>query len=284
MSAPITEPGVYDLPADVYHADPVEGGSLSSTGARRLLDMPPKRWRYEQEHPSAPTAAMVLGTAVHTMVLGAGPKVARVESSSWQTKVAKAAKAEAKEAGQVALLAADYERAEAMAAAVLDHPVASALFDPARGRAEQALVWRDDDTGVWRRALVDHLPHEATNGVHILADLKTTEDAAPSVRAVGKSVAKFGYHQQAAWYLDGYRALRGGDPGFVFVFVEKHPPHLVSVIELDQPALIVGAELNRRAMEIWRDCREAGVWPGHSPEIELVGLPAWASARLEEPF
>lgn len=33
----ITEPGVYDLPAEVYHADPVEGGSLSSTGARKLL-------------------------------------------------------------------------------------------------------------------------------------------------------------------------------------------------------------------------------------------------------
>ncbi len=32
----ITVAGVYDIPADVYHADPVEGGSLSSTGARTL--------------------------------------------------------------------------------------------------------------------------------------------------------------------------------------------------------------------------------------------------------
>src|SRR5258708_26204894 len=29
--------GVYGIPADAYHADPIEGGSLSSSGARRLL-------------------------------------------------------------------------------------------------------------------------------------------------------------------------------------------------------------------------------------------------------
>ena len=27
------EPGVYDLPAEQYHRDPVEGGSLSASGA-----------------------------------------------------------------------------------------------------------------------------------------------------------------------------------------------------------------------------------------------------------
>jgi hypothetical protein len=39
----ITQPGVYDLPADVYHADPVPpelGGSLSSSGAKLLLPRP----------------------------------------------------------------------------------------------------------------------------------------------------------------------------------------------------------------------------------------------------
>jgi len=36
----ITEPGVYALPADVYHADPVAGGSLSSSGAKKLLACP----------------------------------------------------------------------------------------------------------------------------------------------------------------------------------------------------------------------------------------------------
>lgn len=282
MTELIAEPGVYDIPAEQYHRDPVEGGSLSSTGARRLLEMPPARWRYEQAHPTPPSAAMVLGTAVHTLVLGAGAKVVAVEAKSWRGKAAEEARRDIEAAGGVALLRTEYDRAVAMADAVRAHPLASQVFTPERGTAEQAIVWRDDETGVWRRALVDHMPHESTAGLHILADLKTTQDASP--RAVAKTVANFGYHQQAAFYLDGYRAVRGGDPAFLFVFVEKDPPHLVSVVELDQPALIVGRELNRRALNLFAECQASGVWPGHSPEIELVALPAWATNRLEEPF
>ena len=278
---PIAEPGVYDIPAEQYHADPVEGGSLSSTGARRLLDMPPARWQYERDHPTPPTSAMILGTAVHTLVLGAGPKVVAVESTSWQTKAAKAAKAEAQAAGHVALLRAEYDRAKAMADAVKAHPVAGALFSPARGKAEQVLVWRNEDTGVMCRAMVDHMPHAGAAGRHVLVDLKTTEDASP--RGVIRSVDRYGYHRQAAFYLDGYRALRGGDPAFLFVFVEKAPPHLVRVDEVGQPELLAGADANRRAMEIYRDCAEAGVWPGYDPEIGLISLPTWALDRhLEE--
>src|SRR5690606_23433595 len=105
----------------------------------------PARWRYEQDHPPAPTPAMVLGTAVHSLTLGAGPKVVRVEHDDWRTSAAKAARAEADDAGYVPLLREDYARAEAMAQAVLDHPVAGALLDPARGRAEQTLIWYDTE-------------------------------------------------------------------------------------------------------------------------------------------
>jgi len=281
MTARITDPGVYDIPAEDYHRDPVEGGSLSSTGARRLLQMPPARWRYEQQHPTPPTPAMILGTAVHSLVLGAGQKVVPVDERYWSTNAAKAAKAEAEAAGHLPLLRAEYDRAHAMADAVQSHEVAGRLFSPARGKAEQALVWRDAETGVMCRAMVDHMPHLPTVGIHILVDLKTTTEAGP--RAVGKTVANFGYHQQAAFYLDGYRALGlARDPAFLFVFVEKDEPHEVAVYELDQPALAIGAELNRRAVELYAQCRAADEWPGYSPEIELVSLPPWAATRLED--
>jgi hypothetical protein len=276
----ITEPGVYDLDAETYHADPVPGGSLSSSGARRLLQVPPARWRHEQEHPPAPTPAMILGTAVHSLVLGVGIQPVRIDADDWRTKAAKAARDEATRHGRLPLLRDDYDRAYAMATAVLQHPVAGALLDPTRGRPEQTLVWQDEELQVWRRAMVDHLPHDDGRRP-ILVDLKTTTDAGPP--ALGRTVAQYGYHQQAAWYLDGYRALHpGSDPAFLFTFVEKEPPHLVSVIELDQHALIVGAELNRRALQIYAECKATGTWPGHSPEIELVGLPAWAARQLEE--
>ncbi|MBO0827768.1 MAG: hypothetical protein J2P24_08300 [Streptosporangiales bacterium] len=48
----ITEPGVYNLPAAVYHADPVPGGSLSQSGAKKLLPPScPALYRYWADHP-----------------------------------------------------------------------------------------------------------------------------------------------------------------------------------------------------------------------------------------
>ncbi|MGH3370820.1 MAG: PD-(D/E)XK nuclease-like domain-containing protein [Nocardioidaceae bacterium] len=277
----VTEPGVYDMPAEDYHRDPVEGGSLSSTGARKLLEMAPARWRYEQAHPTTPTAPMILGTAVHSLTLGVGAQVVVIDADDWRTKKAKDAKAEALAAGNVPLLRDDYDQASAMAKAVLDHPVAGKLFSYERGKPEQALVWFDAEFGIWRRSMVDHLPHAGSDWP-ILVDLKTTASASP--RALSKTIAQYGYHQQAAFYLDGYEALfPGSGPDFLFVFVESAPPYLVSVVGLDRHALHVGAELNRRAMEIYRDCTAVDIWPGHSTEIEYVSLPGWASRRIEEP-
>lgn len=280
---PITTPGVYNLPAEVYHTDPVPGGSLTSTGARRLVEVPPARWRYEQDHPPEPTPAMILGTAVHSLLLGAGPRVVRVDADDWRGRAAREARAAACAAGDVALLRADYARAEAMADAVMAHPITGRLLDPARGRPEQTLVWQDPESGVWCRAMVDHLPHQREDTRPILVDLKTTRSA--DGRALGKTVAQHGYHQQAAWYLAGYRALHpGSDPAFLFAFVEREPPYLVRVVELDEQALDLGAELNRRALRTYAECTATGRWPGHTSEIELVSLPAWASGRLEELF
>ena len=70
----IVDPGVYTLPADEYHADPVKGGSLSSSGARKILECP-ARFRWERDHPPVPTDAFNFGHAAHKLVLGAGPDV-----------------------------------------------------------------------------------------------------------------------------------------------------------------------------------------------------------------
>ena len=40
MTAIITKPGIYEMPEDDYHADPVPDWSLSASGAKLLLDLP----------------------------------------------------------------------------------------------------------------------------------------------------------------------------------------------------------------------------------------------------
>lgn len=264
----ITVSGCYDIPADQYHADPVPGGSLSSSGARKILDSP-ARYKYEREH-AIHSTAFDIGHAAHKLVLGVGPETVVVDAPDWRTKAAKEARDEAYAVGYVPLLMADWRRVEAMAAAIQEHPLTRAIFStPTGAHVEQTLIWRDGDTGVWRRAMLDWRRER------IVVDFKTAVSASPA--SFAKSVANYGYHQQDAWYRDGVAALGlANDPAFLFVVQEKEPPYLVAVYDLDDEALRVGRERNRRALERYRDCVESGVWPGYSTDIETITLPRWA--------
>lgn len=280
----VFKPGVYTMPEADYHADPVPGGSLSCSGAEKLLACP-ARFAYDREHPPVPTAAMELGTAAHKLVLGTGAPIVVVAADDWRTKAAKEAAAAAREAGAVPLLTAEHAQVQAMAAAIRRHPVAGAIFDPEYGGLpEQSLFWQDYGSAIWRRARLDWLPASRDGRRLIVADYKTAVSASPD--AIAKAVANFSYHMQAAWYLDGVRELLpGSDPAFVFVFQEKAPPYLITVCELDHLAERAGRARNATAIERYRDCTESGIWPGysgHPGDIELISLPAWATPRTEE--
>lgn len=275
----ITEPGVYDMPNAVYHADPVPGGSLSSTGARRLIEPScPAKFAWIREHGEEPKAHYDLGHAAHRAVLTEGEVIEVVDAEDWRTKAAREARDAARVAGKIPLLAKDASVVEAMAAQIREHPIAGRLFAPGSGLAEQSLFWRDKDSGIWRRARLDWLPHVTARRRMVVPDYKSTTAADPeSLRA---SVARWGYHQQAAWYLDGVEALGlspGHKPALVFVFQEKDPPYVVTVVELDMKAHAIGRLRNRRAIDTYVQCTETGRWPGYSDEVVLVDLPHWVT-------
>ncbi|MFC8271118.1 PD-(D/E)XK nuclease-like domain-containing protein [Streptomyces sp. NPDC057271] len=277
----IAEPGVYDIPAEEYHA---HRDSLSSTGARTILKAP-ALFRYEQDHPQPRRAVFDFGTAAHRLVLGDGPELVAVEADDWRTKAARAERDDVEAAGGVALLAADYDRVQAMADTLRRHPIASALFAPDAGRPEQSLFWKDAPTGVMRRARLDWLPHPR-DGRLVVTDYKTTVCAAPD--ALERTILTYGYHQQAAWYLDGVRALELGDESAVFllVFQEKTAPYLITVVQLPLTDLRLGAAMNRKALNAYAECMASGRWPGYVPDDRphLLSLPAWAMNRLTEEY
>lgn len=275
---PAIAPGVYEnLPAEAYHADP----ALSSTGARRLLECPAK-FAFEREHGTEPTRAMELGTAAHLSVLGVGPDVVIVDAANYRTKKAQADAEVARAEGAVPLLPHEYDRVQAMAEVIRQHPKAGPLFTPGTGRSEVSLVWDDRATGVRRRARLDWVREPVPGGRLIVTDYKTTADASPE--GIRKTVATYGYHQQAAWYLDGAHAcgLAPDGAAFVFIFQEKTPPYVVTVAELTPDTLRKGAARNRAAISLYRDCVASGRWPGYSDDIEHIALPTWADIRDEE--
>lgn len=277
----ITEPGVYELPDTVYHADPVPGGSLSSSGARKLLPPScPAVFHYERTHPREPTKAFDVGHATHEMVLGGGPEIVRCDFDDWRTAAAKALAKECRERGAVPLLPDEYQQVQDMADALRRHPVASVLFDPANGTAEACLFWIDEPSGIWRRSRLDWLPNPGS-GRLIIPDYKTAKSADPAEFC--KSAANYGYHQQDAWYRDAVTALNlSDDPAFVFAVQEKTPPYLVSVVQLDLTARRIGALLNRQAITTYAECARTGHWPGYAEDVELVSLPFWYERKFED--
>jgi hypothetical protein len=272
----ITEPCVLDgLPERVYLSDPVEGGSLSFSGAKALLPPScPAKFKYQRDNGRPPKAAFDLGHAVHSMVLGNGEPIVVVDAANWMTKAAKEQRAAAYADGHVPLLTAEYERAQAAAKAVAAHNDAGELFSV--GIGERSLFWQDHKHGIWRRARPDWMRER--NGRLIVVDLKTCQSAEPD--AIAKTVMNLRYHQQHAWYLDGVRALDlGPDPTFLFVFVEVDPPHLITVCELDGAAVATGEAANDRAMALYAECTATDTWPPYTTDIPVISLPPWALSK-----
>lgn len=282
----ITKPGVYDdIPEAVYHRDPVPGGSLSSSGARKLLPPScPALYKYEQDHKPPHKKVWEIGTAAHQLVLGTGPELVVIDAPRWDTNATKAEVAAIREAGNVPLKRGEHDQVQAMAAELKRHPIAGALFQPGTGRAEQSLFWKDPQTGVICRARFDWLPTPVKGKRLIIGDYKTCRKAEP--RALSKAIAEHGYHQQDDFYRMGARALGIADDqsSFVFVFQEKNPPYLVTVVELDTVARRIGAERNRRALETYARCKAEDRWPGYSDDIEHLPLPPWAERDHDEEY
>lgn len=277
----ITEPGVYEMTNNEYHADPVPGGSLSSTGARKLLNTCPALFDYERRNPPKSTPAFDTGNAAHDTLLGGGPEIVVCDYPDWRKTAARDEAAEHRLRGAVPILPHERAEIDAMVAAVRAHPVAGSLFEPGSGKPEASLFWTDERTAVNRRARLDWLP-DPGSGRLIVPDLKTTRSAKREDFA--KSAMNFGYHQQGPYYLDGVTALDlGDDPVFVYVAVEKTPPYLVNVIQLDVIASRIGAALNRDAIDLYAQCQASGIWPGYgNGEVELASLPTYYERKFED--
>lgn len=281
LEGKFTEPGVYeDVPDAEYHADPVDGGSLSSTGARALLPPGcPAKFRYEQLHPSPSRKVFEFGKAAHGMVLGTGPDLVIVDADDWRTKDAQDERDKAQREGAVAVLSYEYDQIVEMAAAIRAHPDAGRILRHDVGRTELTLVWRDVITGVMRRARIDYI-RDLPGGRTLIVDYKTAKSADPG--AISRAMHAYGYHQQGAYYEEG--ALELGiaqDVGVLLVVQEKTAPYLVSVVQITPKALWWGSVLNRYAIDLYAQCLKTDTWPGYTTDITAVDLPPYAERGYE---
>ncbi|MFF0736820.1 PD-(D/E)XK nuclease-like domain-containing protein [Streptomyces chartreusis] len=265
------EPGLYDIDAETYHSDPIPGGSLSSTGAKKLASSCPAKFKHWLDNPEPPKKTLDLGTAAHRLVLDDGPELVLVDAARWDTNAIKAELAAIRAEGNIPLKRPELEQVQAMAAQLRQDPEAVRLLEPGTGDAEQSAFW--EDGGVWRRARFDWLRHDGQ-----IVDYKTARSCRRE--DLEKAFHEHGYAQQQEWYLDGGLALDLVDPEkpFQFVLQEKEPPYLVVVTTCDPMARGIGRHLNEVALNTYAICRQSGEWPGYLPN-PMTALPSWVERQ-----
>ena len=280
--------GLYTVDEQSYHRD---RGSLSVSGAKLLLPPScPAKFKERMDNPPPPKPHFDFGSIVHTLTLGAGSdyvvlepavhglkKDGTVADSPTATTAWKAADAEARALGKIPIHVDDFTKAQAMADSVRNHPEAGELFR--RGHPEKSLYWTDPETGVRLRARADWLT--LINERLTCVDLKT---AASVYRPdLERAFWKNGYYLQNAWYVRLLTEIKGSEPDFAFVCVEKEPPYLVEVVRYEPEDVAEGHRLNRIAIDTFARCIETGEWPGYTAATTFR-LPRWArndTARAE---
>lgn len=284
----ITGPGLYDLPAKAYHADPAPVPSLSSSLAKILVSRTPAHARHA--HPrlnpdwqeSTPSADMLIGAAAHEMFLGKGHGIHILGAvnkdgdpvSDYKTKAAQEERDEALAGGKTPLLQHQADKAQDLADEVAEQ---LSWLDIA-GSSEVAALWQRGP--IWCRAMFDRLLDDQRT----ILDLKFTRtDGGPY--GFPEQAARMGYDIQAAHYQRGLSEVTGTPAArlrFLFAVVEIGPPVLVCVHELPIELAIMGDRKLDYAYDLWARCMQTNTWPGYAPKIHVGDPPQWAIARWTE--
>lgn len=273
------QPGVYfDMPNERYHGKTM---GYSSSFLKLMLEYSPAKVLVERNN-FKPTAAMRLGTAVHTLVME--PHKFDAENYIITAKGYRAFdEAQLLHPDKNIITQDQFEDAKRMADNVLNHPLLKHLFK--EGTAEASVFqWyngidRDDHTPY--KKIIKVRPDWLVTGHSCIIDLKSAIDGSWS--GFGDAIIKFRYDLSAAMY----KFVCNGSPEllehcgvhafneFIFVVVENTPPYQVSWYKLTPDDMEHGLRLCELAMHRLQKA-EKDNWPPYIEDLQTIQLPPYA--------
>jgi hypothetical protein len=278
--------GLYtDVTDAEYHADPAPEPSLSSSGAKVIVNRSPRAFRYG--HPrlrpanlppreEADDVKLSLGKIVHRLVLGRGADFVEVDAPDYRTKAAKEERDLIMEAGKTPILAHRLLDARAIAREL------SQQIDVSGMQTEIVGIWREtasDGTEVYCRFMAD-IWDEATLTIH---DVKTTS-AQLTKPFVGRQIGALSYDLSAAFYRRGMVALRPELAGRInnnLIFGECGEPFDTIVRPLTRAEVdFADRVLVQPAIDRFARCMATGIWPGAQDQPDHAEIPPWRERQL----
>jgi hypothetical protein len=276
----ISAPGVYDISADSYHADPCPEPSLSGSVIKVIAGKSPRHaWachpRLNAECESVEKASFDLGDAFHKLILEKGRELFPLDFPDFRSGDAKKARDGAREAGFTPLLRSQFDRAIAMAqAAKAQVPQWEELaLAMSHGIPERTYIWQEETPfgPVWCRCMVDW---SASHG-NLHPDWKSTEVGAGPDEWGAKTLWNLDYHIQAAWNARALRKAGAQHPELFFAVVETKFPHALACMKPSKVAIAMADRDIERAIVTWAWCLKNNRWPGYRNQLAWVDPPAW---------
>jgi exodeoxyribonuclease VIII len=256
----------------------------------------PKHFKWAIDNPRQSTEAQTLGTLVHSMVLEPDtvkddftiinplmrPDPTRdfrsAENKLWKQQLME----EASLHGRQIVDAEIYEQAKAMADSVLSNPVIKALIEKAT--IEKGIMWTDPNTGLKCKGRPDAIVPDKD----LIIDLKTTISAHPD--DFQRSIWNYRYHEQAAFYSMGLKAIHGSErfSRFLFIAVENKAPYCSASYFLSPSALDTGWSTCMSLLNLHKECVTNNDWSrgyevraDHKSGIMDLDLPQYAYMKQE---
>jgi PDDEXK-like domain of unknown function (DUF3799) len=291
----IDKPGIYQMPAEEYHADPCPVPSLSRSIAKKLIDQSPEH--AHRKHPRlggagdiVPNKAMDMGSAVHTLLLDQGTQLVEMQSTygpkheragepvdDFMTKAAKEERNYIRERGGVPILKCDMPKiercAEVAKSKLLKLQDGAGFFAP--GQSEAVIAWQEGD--IWLRIMVDRLPNDPALPMY---DLKITGMSAAPGQWERRLQTEYAF--QDAFYRRGLKAVRGGNPQPMrFIVIEDQEPHGTTIQAAADTLQQIADEEVEEAIQTWRRCMRKNDWPGYPPFTAWIEPTSWQMTKHE---
>lgn len=256
--------------------------AIEALNISRLKEMKrsPLHFRHLIENPKQ-SEPLVLGTATHVAVLEperfssefvmwdrttAAGKMAPRSGQYWEAFVRE-------NLGRTHLTPEQHRLANAIAAAVRFNPTANRYLET--GDPEVTLEWTLPPELDSRPAKGRVDWFTVVDGRPCLVGLKTSRDCRHF--QFSRQAANLGYHLAWAYYVDGFKAIKGVEPRCVEIVVESAAPHAVKVYNIPNELILQGRDEYWECVKMLRECEQTGEWPAPGGDAEEdLSLPSWA--------
>lgn len=277
---------VEEMASHLYHSHPNISNSDLGRIHKSVL-----AWEYSKMNPIKQTQALLIGSAFHDLTLQ--PDVfnreyalaIKVDKRTKQGKADYAAFLE-ENTGKTILDQETWDLIHAMLDSFLQDDYANQVL--AYGLKEESYFWTDKNTGIECKCRPDILVKLDANEQFIdpkdadcderwltsaIFDLKTCSCA--SLLEFQSSIGRWSYDRQAAHYSRGVFEVTGKPVSeFIFIPVEKLPPHDFAFYKLDSESFEVGEQLvdsDLRKLKEHDPKKEKGL----CKEVQSISLPKY---------